>query len=266
LTLRPATSKGLNKKRITSSGAGKFVRFTDDNPVNTIQFFTDPDEFLEYEKHTFRDDGKWNYVPCAGKGVCPLCEDEEEDVSKVTYAFVTNVYNLGLKKVQLLSGPKTMAERIFLRYERKPSTFTKRVFDVTRIPGQFVQYDFDIAEERPVRLGDKTQYDLQEALAENMRAYYGDDVDIAVSDLRRDDEDDYDDVDDVDDEAEDDDVDGVDDEYEDDDDLDELDDDLDELDDDDDDEEEVATTSRRPAPKPTKRGRKPAPKGARARS
>lgn len=200
------TYSGLNKKHYTQKGGGGVRVMFKEGETVPLQFLQEPDSFREYDMHSFREGPKqFVSVPCAGDD-CPLCEDDDDDISKTSYQFVCNVYNLKERKVQVCRGGKDIAGKIMLRYERKPDRFLKRVFDVTAMPGNFRTYDVSLAEEAPVKTANLKLIDLDEWLVKEATEYYGDDRDIVVAPQdeentgRDDDEDDEDDDDDEDDE------------------------------------------------------------------
>lgn len=227
--LSPKTFRGMSKKKIqsgTSKNAGKRL-VLDKGKTVPIQFLEKPEDMTEFEVHVFQENGRWEFIPCAGDN-CPLCDDEDEERSRTSYRFATNVFNLKEKKVQILEGGKDLAGRIFYRYERKPASFIKRTFEVTRFDTKPVTFDVAPGEDDPVATRSLKPHDIDNYILEEMKKYYGDDLEAAVSELEDDDIDEDDDLEDeIDDEDED----------EDDDDLDE-DEDLDEDDEDDEDEED----------------------------
>jgi hypothetical protein len=230
--LSPKTFRGLNKKRIEKSGGqggGRRVILKAGNTV-PIQFLEKPEDMTEFEVHVFQEDGRWEFVPCAGDG-CPLCDDENERKSKTSYRFCTNVYNLKDRKVQILEGPKDLAGRVFYRYERAPRKFMGRSYDVTRFEGSPVSYDVSVGEDDPVQIRGLKLHNLDEYILDEMKRYYGDDLDFEANSLAADDDDE--DLDDLEEEDEDEDL-----EDEEDEDLEDDDEDLDDEDDDEDDEDE----------------------------
>jgi hypothetical protein len=192
------TYSGLNKKRYTQKGGGgNRVMFKEGETV-PLQFLQEPDTFREYDMHSFQEGPKqFVSVPCAGDD-CPLCDDDDDDISKTSYQFVCNVYNLKERKVQVCRGGKDLAGKIMLRYERKPDRFLKRVFDVTAMPGNFRTYDVAVAEEAPVKTSNLKLIDLDEWLVKQAQEYYGDDrkIEVESADNGRDDDDDDDDEED----------------------------------------------------------------------
>jgi hypothetical protein len=192
--------KGLNKARYTQKGgSGNRVMMKESQTV-PLQFLTDPSGFVEYDEHQFKVGGQFSYVPCIGDD-CPLCDDEDRDISKSRYTMLANVYNLKEKKVQILKGGKDLAGKIMLRFERaekkKPGTFLKRVFDITPMPGAFRTYDVAVAEEDPVKIANLTAFDLEEEVEKSIKEYYGDNLPdgSSKSSLDSDDDDDDDDED-----------------------------------------------------------------------
>lgn len=204
--LSPKTFKGMNPKRFKGKGGGSWSKRLPLKKGATIpcQFLDDPDDFEEYEVHAWREGGRWNFVPCAGKDDCPLCASDDEQQARTSYRFCANVYNLEAKKVQVLEGGSNLATVVHNRYNRKPSSFLKRVFDITMFPTQPVSFQCELAEEEPLkssRLAKLEKHDLLEYIIGEMKAYYGDDlenVDTTRTSLDDDDDDDDEDEDEYD--------------------------------------------------------------------
>jgi hypothetical protein len=173
--LTPKSFGGLSKSR-SASGGSSFprVKFTDKDSSFSLQFFgniEDESAFKEFEQHQWREK-YWNYVACLGDN-CPLCDDEDEDVSKQHYRFVAVVYNHDAKQVQILEGPGTLAQRIIMKAEKRPESFVKRVWDITRLDTTPTSYDVDQSDERPVNLRSKAALDLQAYIDESASRYFG---------------------------------------------------------------------------------------------
>lgn len=240
---------GLDQKRMKKGTGGQGMRVILKDQTIPVQFLTDPDNpdgFVEFEIHNFQEDGRWEYVPCTGDD-CPLCEDESEQRSRTRYRFCAVVYNLAEKRVQVLEGPKDMAGRIYYRYERNPSKFRKRAFDITKFPTQPVTYGVDIAEDAtPKNPKGMELIDLGEYLQGELKRYYGDDLEAAKTSASALDDDDWDEdeLDDLDDEDEED--------LDDDEDEDDWDDDEDEDDEEDDEPAPPKKTKKKPAAKSSK--------------
>lgn len=186
--LSPQTFGGLSKKRMkktSNPNSGKRVIMKKGDTV-IVQFLTDPDDsdgFIEFEQHSFREDGRWQFIPCAGED-CPLCADDDDDRSYAGYRFAALVFNHKERKVQVLEGPKDLAQRIFYKYEKKPERFRKRVYEVTKFPTQPVSYQVDSADEKALNPRSMERIDLEDYLLGEMKRYYGDDFEAtAVSSL-----------------------------------------------------------------------------------
>jgi len=187
--LSAKTFKGLSKKRM-EKGAGNSLRLRlEKNKSHPVQFLETPDEMVEFDQHQFQDGNRWQYVPCTGEG-CPLCDDDDRDVSRVRYRFITNVYSLKERKVLVMEGPKDLAQRVAFRYERKPGSFKKRVFDVTMFDSNPVSYQVELAEEEPVRVKSDQRHDLEKYITDALERYYGSGGSADKSALEEDDEDD----------------------------------------------------------------------------
>lgn len=147
--LKAKTFHGLSKNRMKKrgGGAGNRVKVEDDKP-NVLQFYVTPDEFEEYEQHGWQANGQWTFVPCAGEG-CPLCSNEDDKIRKTSYRFAAPVFDHKAKESKVLEGPQTMASVIFRRYERAPSKFLKRVWDITRFSGTPTTFDAEVSEQDP---------------------------------------------------------------------------------------------------------------------
>lgn len=195
--LTPQLFSGLSKKRMkksTGTGVAAIIKTGSTIPV---QFLQKVEDFVEYDNHNWREGKDWIYVPCAGDK-CPLCDDESDEISKKTYRFATNVYNLEARKVQVLEGPKTLARLIYHRYDRNPAQFQKRVYEVTKLATQPISYIVDRAEEeRTVATKGLKLHDLEEYVLKNMQRYYGDEMPAADADddLDEDEDEDEDDED-----------------------------------------------------------------------
>lgn len=189
---------GLNKKRMQKTSSANFGKriMLQKGDTLPVQFLQLPEDMKEFDVHTFREDGKWYFIPCLGDS-CPLCEDEDAERRKVSYRFVCNVYNLKDRKVQLLEGPKDLASRISYRYERKPGLFLKRTFDITKFNTSPVTYDVAVGEDDIVKVTDLKLEDLQAYIDEEAKRFYGEEMPSGKSSLdAKDDDDDIDENDD----------------------------------------------------------------------
>jgi len=145
----------------------------------TVQFLSKPEDFTEFETHSWSDGSRWNFVPCAGDE-CPLCQDEDSDKRKKSYRFACLVYSFRDKAVKVLEGPKDLAGRIFFRYERKPTMFTKRTYEITKLATTPVSYDFAVGEDDLVsaatlkKASEKVSVD--EYLELELKAFYGNEL------------------------------------------------------------------------------------------
>ena len=172
--LSAKTYSGLNKKRMESKGGGGNRVIIKQGDTVAVQPLQKPSEMLEFDQHSWKDGGKWYFVPCTGDEECEPCQSEDNNVSRKSYVFACNVYNLKDRKVQVLAGPKTLATQMFYRYQRKPAMFLKRVYDITKFPTTPVTYNFELAEEQPVRTAGLKLIDLDEYVQGELERYYGD--------------------------------------------------------------------------------------------
>lgn len=177
-------SGGLNKKRMEQKGGGgnfgnKMILKKGEMQVG--QFVGDPDSeahFKEFDQHSFQEDGKWCYVPCAGDD-CPLCLDESEAKSKVSYRFVCLVYSFKEKKLMVLEGPKTLAQLIYYKYQQKPEAFLKRTYELIKFPTEPVTYGVDKGDDdglKPKALAALEAPDLDKYIQGELDRYYGDEA------------------------------------------------------------------------------------------
>ena len=67
------TYSGLNKKRYEQKGGGGNRVILKPGETVALQFLHEPDSFVEFDMHRFKEGGNWSYVPCLGDD-CPLCE------------------------------------------------------------------------------------------------------------------------------------------------------------------------------------------------
>lgn len=195
----PKMFKGLNEGRM-KSGVGRFAdrtKFVQGDTID-VQFLDLISEFVEYDQHQFRDGGKWKYVPCGGDN-CPLCADDDSEVSKTHYRFSCNVYNHDTKRVEVFEGPKTLSALISKRYgkvahkakgdeDKLRKLWTNSVWEMSKMKTQPVSFDVDEGDSDPVtskRWEGKT-FDLQKNIIEQFKFYFGDDVDIRALDAKED--------------------------------------------------------------------------------
>lgn len=172
--LSAKTYSGLSKKRMEKSGSGTNLRIKKGESA-TVQFLEVPKNMLEFDQHQFQDKGKYNYVPCAGDD-CPLCEDDDEQVSNVKYRFICNVWDFGSGKVKTLEGPKTLAGRIRARYDRKKDRFLKRTFDVSLYDTEPSEWDVEGSDEDPLptsKTKELKRHDLQKTINDSLQRYFG---------------------------------------------------------------------------------------------
>lgn len=173
--LAPVIYKGLSDKRMAKGSATNRCR-VDKGKTVTVQFLNAPDDMREFDQHQFQDGGKWQYVPCIGKD-CPLCDDDDDQVSRTHYRFICNVWNFSTKRVEILEGPKTLAGRIKYRWKKRKDSFLKRTYDVSKFDTQPVEWDVESADDNALpsskRKGLKL-YDLDKDIKESLQRWFGD--------------------------------------------------------------------------------------------
>lgn len=168
----PKIYKGLNDKRMAKGQGGNRLVLKQGDTA-TVQFCTGIEEFREFDVHTFQDRNRWNYIPCAGDD-CPLCDDEDPDVSKTSYRFCCNVYSKKEKKVLILEGPKDLSGRIALRYKNNRKKFTRKLYDVSKLKTTPVSYDVESADGKVVDTSSMDLIDLDAYITAEMERYFGD--------------------------------------------------------------------------------------------
>lgn len=197
--LTPQTFKGMSPQRFKSKGGGGYQKRLPLKKGATIPvlFLDRPDDFKEYEVHAFQEAGRWHFVPHAEEG-CPLCESDSEQVSRRSYRFCANVYNLEAKKVQVLEGGSNLAVVVHAKHAAKPSVFRKRVYDLTMFPTQPVSFQLERSDDEPpsaAKIAKLQKHELDEYILGEMKAYYGDDLSNIDLSSSLDDDDDEDDDD-----------------------------------------------------------------------
>lgn len=196
------THSGLNKERMKKSGGGGGsgtyrwrLKWPKEGGEFPLQFLTDIDGFVEYDIHGFREDGRWQFVPCIGEDDCPLCHHEDSNVRGLSYRFIANVYNHASGEVQVLEGPKDLGSRIWSRRDKieKSEDFLRRVWDVARFATKPISYDVSRSETKPRNPKSMKLYDLQEYLDGELVDYYGEDGPSSISALEADLDEEWDD-------------------------------------------------------------------------
>lgn len=203
---------GLNKKNYAKKSGGSFGKRVKWEPGvrRAMQFAGNPDDptaFKEFLQHGWKE-ANWNFVPCVGDE-CPLCEEEDAEKSKKSYRFVAKVYDFGEKKMMYMEGPKDLAGRIVYQWERSPSKFLSKVWDIIPLETTPRTYQVDFNEEvrakRELTDDPKDPIDLDKYLEESLTRFYGEDgMVLGKSSLDDDDDDAYDEDEEDDDDEQDD--------------------------------------------------------------
>lgn len=172
---------GLSRSRMAARTGGftKRLRF-DKKQSSLVQFYGEPDDaeaFKEYDVHSFKEDGNWKFVPCAGDRD-PLDTDEDDDKRKRKYRFGAQVYDHRQKEAMVMEGPKDLAQRIFSKYEKlvekgKAKKFTEMVWEVSQLPTVPVSYEVDSTDEKPVKLKEHEPPSIQEYIDGEIDRYHG---------------------------------------------------------------------------------------------
>lgn len=181
--MKGTAKRGMKKKDLEKGGSFGDTMYIKKGDTASAQFFHEPDDFLVFQQHAWEEDRKWFFVPCMGEDECPLDDDEDEDRARRGYQWAAQVYDLGEKKAKVLSGGKDLGNRVYYRYEKKPTSFTKRVFEITKFATKPITYDVAPGEDKPINLDKVKPIDLDEWLAKQVKAYYGEDGPSKASDL-----------------------------------------------------------------------------------
>lgn len=189
---------GLNKKRYNVKGGGRDKIKLEEGKTKPVQFCYRPDDkqgFKEIEIHQWKEDKKtYHTVPCLGEDICPLCDDEDEDINGTRYQFVTCVYDIKEKAYKVLMAGKLAAGVIGLRFEPfvkkgREGRWTRTVFDFTKLPGNFVPPDIVRSDTEPKKLDSEKFIDPEKWVETQIRDYYGDEIPTVGSSLDDDEED-----------------------------------------------------------------------------
>lgn len=172
---------GLNKSRYAKKGVGADRIQLGQGDSGTFQFvapITDEKMWKEIWQHQFNDGG-WKYVPCLGDD-CPLCDDDERDVSKTTYRFFTVVWDSKEKKLAVLEGPKDLSGRIARKFskaeKRKKGSFLTQTYEITKLKTTPVSYEVDEGGKKAVSIDLKKAPDLDAYIEDQKLRYFGDDL------------------------------------------------------------------------------------------
>lgn len=208
------TTGGLKKKSFKRRGEDNRTRIKEGETI-PVQFSCMPTNkklFKEFRAHSWREGkNKFSWVPCLGEDICPLCDDDDPDISKDSYAFITPIYNFKTKKYEILRGGANMAGKISIRFEKlkkvgKEKRWLTKAWDIMAIPAAFTDYDVSQSDTKKViELDESKLLDLDKWLLDRLHEHYGDELPSASSLDDDEDEDDEDDEDDDEDEDEDDD-------------------------------------------------------------
>jgi len=191
--------KALKKRQAKAGGSLKLK--LEEGKTKTIQFCflpTDKDGFKEIEIHQWKEDRKtYHTVPCLGEDICPLCDDDDDDISKTRFQFVTCVYDFKEKQYRIFQAGTLAAGVIALRFKKfkkadTPKKFLKRAWDITRIPGEFKAPDIVLSDRDAKKLDTEKFIDPAKWIEDQVRAYYGDEIPSPGSSLEDDDDDDDD--------------------------------------------------------------------------
>jgi hypothetical protein len=167
------------KKRQEQAKAGSGPRVAlKPGTTQILQFWGNPIKndpfFLEYKQHVWKEGTKrWFFVPCLGEEFgCTLDDDEDDTKAKIGHGFAAAVWNFKERKPMVLTGGTNMLSLIIYQYKRNPERFSHRTFEVARLdtPGP-AQYDVSVAEERAIRLSEKTPIDLEKYLIGEAESY-----------------------------------------------------------------------------------------------
>lgn len=174
----PVMFGGLSERMESKGGGGSFSLKFEYGKAQPVQFLGEPNDpaaFYEFEQHQFNAGG-WKYVPCLGKG-CPLCDDEDSEVSKTHYRFIASVYSFSDKEVRVMEGPKTLAQRIAFRWancQKKNQNFRRKTYEVTKMKTTPVSYDVEASDDPAISTRSLTLPDLEEYIKDAANRFFGD--------------------------------------------------------------------------------------------
>lgn len=170
---------GLSAERLAKKSGGNRLIINKKNPTKTVQLLDEIEEMKEYDMHSFREGRGWVYVPCAGEE-CPLCDDEDDEVSSIAYRAAANVWSFDDNAVLVLEGGKEIFGKIGRRIEKakqKKKDIRKTTLEISRIEGDRVSYDVDSGDEDPIDFKPllKKRHDLDAFVNDQIARYYKDD-------------------------------------------------------------------------------------------
>lgn len=186
------TFKGIKKKNLEKKAFGDAV-FVPKTGILSVQFLDGPDQWDEYYTHIWQEGATWKFVPCTMEEDCELCNHEDSKIKRQNYQFAAHILNIDEKKVQILTGPKALAARLFAKFERSEETasgsFVKRVWDLSRL--EDAGYDVERSEKKAINPKGMSRPDIDKYLEDQMNRYYGDNkpsVEELVDDVPAEDE------------------------------------------------------------------------------
>lgn len=126
------------KESLAKGGNGIFIKYVPKNGEMNVRFIQEPEEWVAYAEH-YDELLKQSY-PCNGEASCPGCSAGERKTAR----YLANAVNLDDQdRVMALQLPKTLANRLVVRYE-KWGSLTNRDIELSRTgEGTDTQYDFD---------------------------------------------------------------------------------------------------------------------------
>lgn len=181
----PKIFSGLNEKRMSSSGGGKFADKTafKIGDTVTLQFLDPISDFREYDQHQFLEEGKWRYVPCGGDS-CDLCGSVDDKISRQNYRFSCNVWNHTTARVEVFDGPKSLGAMIARKYRRvadrageskAADAWREKVWDVSKLNTQPVTFEIEEGDPDPVssRRYEGKKWDIDKSILDSFNYYWG---------------------------------------------------------------------------------------------
>jgi hypothetical protein len=166
--LTAKTFTGLSKRSDSEGGTREYktVRLEHGKTL-TLQPLQKPSQGREYYRHIWREGGNWNFIPCA-EGECVHCESDNEQESRRNYTMLLNVYSFAENKVKILEEGSKVKDLILYRYDKKPSIFTKRPLDFTKLPTKPISYNVELSEEEPIQTAGLKLHDLDDYIQEEL--------------------------------------------------------------------------------------------------
>jgi hypothetical protein len=119
---------------------GMYLRGFKDGDLK-VRFLQECDDWIVFREHYNKERRSF---PCTGdKETCPGCTSEDDEVSKSSRKYATNVHVVKANYVAPYRIPITLAKRMFARSERNEGTITNRDYIISR-SGKGLETEYDV--------------------------------------------------------------------------------------------------------------------------